>query len=273
MKRGDGRKAGLRFRVTDRLSSLPPPGRREGPFLWDGIINGPVRSRRLGVSLGLNLIPLHSKLCTFDCPYCECGFNTPKAPHSRWPSPDLVADALRKTLAHLGEAPDWITFAGNGEPTMHPRFPVVVQRVLEVRDRNAPGVKVAVMSNGLSAGKPAVRESLNHVDARLMKLDPGPTRLVNGVAYDRNRLIEDLRALVDVTVQALVVEGPDFSGASEPAVAEWLIALARLQPKAVQVYSIARPPADARVKPVARAQLEAIAARARQVIAGKVEVF
>ena len=80
----------------DRLGSLPPPGKLEGTFLWDGIINGPVRSRRLGVSLGLNLTPLHSKLCTFDCPYCECGFDTPKAPHSRWPSPDLVADALRK---------------------------------------------------------------------------------------------------------------------------------------------------------------------------------
>jgi wyosine [tRNA(Phe)-imidazoG37] synthetase (radical SAM superfamily) len=273
MKRGDGRKAGLRFRAMDRLGSLPPPGRLGGPFLWDGIINGPVRSRRLGVSLGLNLIPLHSKLCTFDCPYCECGFNTPKAPQSRWPSPDLVADALRKTLERLGEPPDWVTFAGNGEPTMHPRFSVVVQRVLEVRDRMAPGVKVAVMSNGLSAGKPAVRESLNRLDARLMKLDPGPVRLVNGVPYDRSRLVEDLRALVDVTVQALVVEGPGYSGASEPAVTEWLAALTRLQPRAVQVYSLARPPADARVKPVARAQLEAIAARARQVVAGKVEVF
>jgi wyosine [tRNA(Phe)-imidazoG37] synthetase (radical SAM superfamily) len=257
----------------DRLGSLPRPGKLEGTFLWDGIINGPVRSRRLGVSLGLNLTPLRSKLCTFDCPYCECGFNTPKAPQSRWPSPDLVADALRKTLERMSEAPDWITFAGNGEPTMHPRFPVVVQRVLEVRDRIAPGVKVAVMSNGLSAGKPAVRESLNRVDARLMKLDPGPVHLVNGVAYDRTRLVEDLRALVDVTVQALVVEGPDYSGASEPSVVEWLAALARLQPAAVQVYSMARPPADARTKPVARARLEAIAARARQVVTGKVEVF
>ena len=257
----------------DRSASLPPPGRLGGTFLWEGIINGPVRSRRLGVSLGLNLIPLHSKLCTFDCPYCECGFNTPKAPKSRWPSPDLVADALRKTLERLSEPPDWVTFAGNGEPTMHPRFAQVVERVLEVRARLAPGVKVVAMSNGLSSGKPAVRESLNRLDERLMKLDPGPAQLVNGVAYDRGRLVEDLRGLVDVTVQALVVEGPDYSGASEPAVAEWLTALARLQPKAVQVYSIARPPADARVRPVARARLEAIAARARQVVPGKVEVF
>ncbi|HXY19635.1 MAG TPA: radical SAM protein [Gemmatimonadales bacterium] len=257
----------------DRLASLPPPGKLGGTFLWEGIINGPVRSRRLGVSLGLNLIPLRSKLCTFDCPYCECGLNTPKAPRSRWPSPDLVADALRKTLEYLGEPPDRVTFAGNGEPTMHPRFALVVERVLEVRDRLAPGLMVAVMSNGLSCGKPAVRSALDRVDERLMKLDPGPPALVNGVAYDRRRLVEDLRGLVDVTVQALVVQGPGYDGASEESVGEWLAALARLQPKAVQVYSIARPPADPRVRPVARAQLEAIAARARRVISGSVEVF
>ena len=257
----------------DRLGSLPPPGKLEGTFLWDGIINGPVRSRRLGVSLGLNLIPLHSKLCTFDCPYCECGFNTAKAPHTRWPSPDLVADALRKTPEQLAEPPDWVTFAGNGEPTMHPRFPVVVERVLAVRDACAPRPKVVVMSNGLSSGRPAIRASLNRVDERLIKLDPGPPLLVNGVAVDRDRLVDDLRGLVDVTVQAMVVEGPGYSGAAEAAVAEWLDALGRLQPKAVQVYSIARPPADERVRPVARAQLESIAARARQVVSGSVEVF
>ena len=257
----------------DRLRSLPPPGKREGTFLWDGIINGPVRSRRLGVSLGLNLIPLHSKLCTFDCPYCECGFNTPKAPHARWPSPDLVADALRKTLERMDEPPDWVTFAGNGEPTMHPRFPVVVERVLEVREREAPGVKVVAMSNGLSSGRPAIRDALNRLDERLMKLDPGPVQLVNGVAYDRDRLVADLLGLVDVTVQALVVEGPGYDGASESSLREWLAALARLQPKAVQVYSIARPPADARVRPVARARLDEIAARARAVVSGRVEVF
>ncbi len=257
----------------DRLASLPPPGKVEGTFLWEGIINGPVRSRRLGVSLGLNLIPPHSKLCTFDCPYCECGFNTPKAHGSRWPSPDLVADALRKTLEHLEEGPDWITFAGNGEPTMHPRFSGVVDRVLEVRDHLGPGSRVCVMTNGLSAGKPAIRDALNRLDERLVKLDPGPPELVNGCALDRTRLIEGLRGLVDVTVQAMVVEGPGYSGAADAAVAEWLEALARLKPKAVQVYSLARPPADGRVTAVPRARLEQIAGRARMVVSAKVEVF
>jgi wyosine [tRNA(Phe)-imidazoG37] synthetase (radical SAM superfamily) len=257
----------------DDLASLPPPGHLEGTFLWEGIINGPVRSRRLGVSLGLNLIPPRSKLCSFDCPYCECGFNTPKAPGTRWPSPDLVADALRKTLERMDRLPDWITFAGNGEPTMHPRFPVVVDRVLEVRDRLAPRSRVCVMSNGLSAGRPAIREALNRLDERMMKLDPGPGEQVNGTAYDRARLIEDLRGLADVTVQAMVVAGPGYSGAGDAAIAAWVQALARLQPKAVHVYSLARPPADARVTAVPRARLEQIAERARAVVSGKVEVF
>ena len=260
--------------MSDRLAALPPPGNYEqGTFLWEGIINGPVRSRRLGVSLGLNLIPLHSKLCTFDCPYCECGRDTVKAPGSRWPSPDLVADALRKTLERMDAPPDYVTFAGNGEPTMHPRFPVVVARVLEVRDAIAPASRVCVMSNGLSAGRPAIRAALDRLDERLMKLDPGPTQDVSGVRYDRARLVEDLRALSDVTVQAMVVDGPGYSGATDDAIDDWLRALARLKPKAVQVYSIARPPADARVTPVARERLEAIAARARTVVSGTVEVF
>ena len=258
----------------DRLVSLPPPGNFvAGTFLWDGIINGPVRSRRLGVSLGLNLLPQRSKLCTFDCPYCECGRDTAKAPGTRWPSPDLVADALRKTLERMDVPPDWVTFAGNGEPTMHPRFSTVVDRVLAVRDRAAPGLKVVVMSNGLSAGRPAVREALNRVDQRLMKLDPGPVELVNGVGYDRARLVEDLRGLADVTVQAMVVEGPGYNGAADAEIEAWLAALGRLQPKAVQIYSIARPPADSRVRPVARERLMEIAARARRVVTGTVEVF
>src|SRR5574341_1867576 len=135
--------------------------RADGGFLWETIVNGPVRSRRLGVSLGLNLIPRGSKLCTFDCPYCECGRNTAKATDARWPSPDEVAHSLRHALERLAAPPEWITFAGNGEPTMHPRFPVVVERVLEVRELAGGGkTRVGILSNGLAAGKPAIRAAL-----------------------------------------------------------------------------------------------------------------
>jgi wyosine [tRNA(Phe)-imidazoG37] synthetase (radical SAM superfamily) len=252
---------------------FPSTGKVPGTFLWERIVNGPVRSRRLGISLGLNILPPRSKLCTFDCPYCECGFNTPKAEGEKWPSPDVVADALEKTIALSGLRPDWVTFAGNGEPTMHPRFPQVVDRVLEARERVQPQLKVGILSNGLSAGKPAIRDALDRLDARMMKLDPGPVERVNGVAYDRELLVANYRGLKDVIVQAMVVEGPDFSGASDVAVAEWLTYLARIAPKGLHLYSIDRIPADRSLKPVARERLMEIADRARGLVAGPIEVF
>jgi wyosine [tRNA(Phe)-imidazoG37] synthetase (radical SAM superfamily) len=259
--------------VNDLPLSIPKPGKLGGTFLWAGIINGPVRSRRLGISLGLNIVPPRSKLCTMNCPYCECGFNTAKAEGSRWPSPDLVADALGKTLDGLGVRPDWITFAGNGEPTMHPRFPGVVDRVLAVRDERAPTAKVGILCNGLAAGKPPVRDALNRLDARMMKLDPGPPERVNGVAYDRETLIRAYAGLRDLTIQSMVVEGPDWSGASEESVVEWLGYLRRIGPAALQLYSLDRPPANAAIKRVARDRLEEIADRARGAFHGTVEVF
>lgn len=254
-------------------ASLPKPGKLGGTFLWAGIVNGPVRSRRLGVSLGLNILPPRSKLCTMNCPYCECGFNTPKAEGSRWPSPDIVADALGKTLAGLEAPPDWVTFAGNGEPTMHPRFPGVVDRVLAVRDAHAPTAKVGILCNGLAAGKSAVRDALNRLDARIMKFDPGPPQAVNGVTYDRAQVVRNYAGLRDLTLQAMVVEGPGWSGASEEALAEWLGHLVRIGPAALQIYSLDRHPADESVKRVARDRLEEIADRARRAIHGTVEVF
>ena len=259
--------------MTDLPVSIPTPGKLGGTFLWAGIMNGPVRSRRLGISLGLNILPPRSKLCTMDCPYCECGFNAPRAEGARWPSPDIVADALAKTLEGPSVRPDWITFAGNGEPTMHPRFPGVVDRVLAVRDARAPAAKVGILCNGLAAGKPAIRDALNSLDARMMKLDPGPAEMVNGVAHDRERVVRSYAGLADVTIQAMVVEGPGWSGASDEAIEEWLGYLRRIQPVAVHVYSIARQPADPSIRRVARDRLEAIADRARGAIRGSVAVF
>ena len=256
-----------------RAAGFPSTGKLSGTFLWERIINGPVRSRRLGLSLGLNIIPPRSKLCSFDCPYCECGFNTPKAEGAKWPSPDVVADALSKAITLIGIRPDWVTFAGNGEPTMHPRFPLVVDRVLAARDRVAPGLKVGILSNGLAAGRPDVAAALNRLDARMMKLDPGPTDRVNGAAYDRELLVANYRGLKDVIVQAMVVEGPGFSGAADDAIAEWLNCLARIEPVAVHLYSLARAPADGSIKAVARERLLEIADRARGVTMGPVEVY
>ena len=242
--------------------------------LWETMVYGPVRSRRLGVSLGVNLLPQRSKICSFNCPYCQCGFNTPRATGSRWPSPDEVLHSLTRALARLTAPPDWITFSGNGEPTLHPRFAVVVDRVLAARDAAAPKARVAILSNGLTVGERAVRAALLRLDARIMKLDPGPMAKVNGASYDAERLVTQYQSLKPYTLQAMVVKGQGWDGSSDASLAAWLSLVARADPDAVQIYSLARPPADARVLNVARERLDVMATAIRKALPHAfVEVF
>jgi hypothetical protein len=175
-----------------RLGGATRP-RADGGFLWESIVNGPVRSRRLGISLGLNLLPAGSKLCTFDCPYCECGYNTPRVPGSRWPSPDEVAHALRRALERLPAVPDWITFS------------VTANR----RCTRASRWSSSGCSRCAPRWHPAIHAALGALDARIMKLDPGPRERVNGVRYDVNRLVGSYRALKRYTIQAMVTRGND----------------------------------------------------------------
>jgi wyosine [tRNA(Phe)-imidazoG37] synthetase (radical SAM superfamily) len=230
------------------------------------VVYGPVRSRRLGTSLGINLLPARSKVCSFDCPYCDCGFTTGKAAGARWPSPDEVGHALRRALARLPEPPDWIALSGTGEPTLHPRFAVVVDRVLAARDDVAPTTPVGVLSNGLLAGVPAVRDALLRLDGRFMKLDPGPPELVNAAPYEAGAVAESYRAMRPVTVQAMVARGAAWDGGSEASVAAWLPLLVRADPAAVQLYSIARATADPRVTNVTRERLLAMAVAIREAL-------
>lgn len=242
--------------------------------LWETMAYGPVRSRRLGVSLGLNLLPQRSKICSFDCPYCQCGFNTPRAEGSRWPSPDEVVHSMTRALARLPAPPDCITFSGNGEPTLHPRFAVVVDRVLLARAAAAPDARVAILSNGLTAGERPVRQALMRLDARIMKLDPGPMERVNGVRYNVDQLVDDYRRLKPYTVQAMVVKGRDWDGSSDASVAAWLPLVTRANPDTVQIYSLARPPADAKVQNVPRERLDEMAIAIRKALPhALVEVF
>lgn len=240
--------------------------RGDGGFLWETIINGPVHSRSLGTSLGVNVLPARSKLCGFNCPYCECGFNTAKADGSRWPSPDEIAHSLRRALGRLPGAPDAITLSGNGEPTLHPRFPIVVERVTEVRGELAPSARTVVLSNGLAAGTPSIAAALMRLDARMLKLDPGPRDQVNGTDYDVDRLAREYRALKPYTVQAMVAKGRDWDGSSDASVAAWLQLVVRADPDAVHLYSLARPPADLGVQNVPRERLEEMAIALRKAL-------
>ena len=142
-------------------------------MLFSEIVYGPIHSRRLGVSLGMEVMPLQHKLCTFDCVYCECGFNKPVS-HPVLPTREEVRAALERKLQALqseGVRPDVITFSGNGEPTLHPDFLGIIRDTVGLRDKYCPGAKVSVLSNSTQLGREDVVEALRLCDNRILKLD------------------------------------------------------------------------------------------------------
>ena len=244
--------------------------------LHEGIVYGPVRSRRLGRSLGINLTPAHLKLCSFNCSYCQYGWSE----HSRrasepgfehWPSAATVAKAVAVALRSIGaqkDRVDRLTLAGHGEPTMHPKFREVVAALKKVRDELAPGVPIAVLSNASTLERADVCAALAELDERYMKLDAGDTatlRSVNGSPLSIEQLVAGLKKVPDIVVQAMFVK--DRTGrvdnTGDLTVINWVGALDRIRPKAVQVYTIDRTPAFPYLQPVAPARLREIVQRVR----------
>ena len=143
-------------------------------IIYPSPIFGPVHSRRLGVSLGINLLPEDGKVCSFDCVYCECGFNADHRARKPLPTREEVRTALEAKLLDMqqnGPKPDVLTFAGNGEPTSHPHFPEIIEDTLALRDKYFPAAKVSVLSNSTFISRPAVFDALNKVDNNILKLD------------------------------------------------------------------------------------------------------
>jgi len=237
--------------------------------LIDGIVYGPVSSRRLGRSLGVNILPPRRKVCSFNCVYCQYGWTDLRAdPRALdWPSPDQVASAVAAALRTLDRnGLDRLTLAGHGEPTLHPAFPAIVDSLRAVRDREVPRARLAVLTNGSRLARPEVRQALLRVDECCVKLDGGDAgtiRRVNAAACDVAALLGALTGLPGVIVQALFVRDPRgrCGNDADEAVERWAAAIASIRPRAVHVYTIARGTALARLEPVPRERLEAIAAR------------
>lgn len=236
---------------------------------------GPVRSRRLGHSLGVNILPRNAKTCTFNCTYCQYGWT--KTPvlaatdvHSAWPSPTSIAKAVavrlqRALAAH--EPIDRITLAGNGEPTLHPEFPAVVEHLTEVRNQLMPAVPLAILSNAATLEFAGVVDALNGLDERYMKLDAGDTailRRMNGTTLSVEQILGGLRRLNGFVVQSIFVRDRlgRIDNAGDIAVAQWISLLTGLAPRAVHVYSIDRAPAWPYLQAIPFARLEEIARRA-----------
>jgi wyosine [tRNA(Phe)-imidazoG37] synthetase (radical SAM superfamily) len=238
--------------------------------LADGITYGPVRSRRLGASLGVNILPFGVKVCSFNCNYCQCGWTTDTVEEGlskyRWPGPPEAAEGLRKALLELrqrGEKLDCITLAGNGEPTLHPEFLEVVRALLAARDEVMPGVRVDILSNAAHLDRADVVEGLNLLDERYMKLDAGTDEQFLNMNSPVTEVgiwdvLRGLPKLRDFVIQAMFTRGRR-DNTDAKSVVDWIQAVKRVKPKAVQIYSVERVPADAKICPVERSLLEEIA--------------
>lgn len=236
--------------------------------LQDSVVYGPIHSRRLGSSLGINILPVSRKVCSSDCVYCQYGW-TPREP-SREPlprAPELLAeiDAAFRAHAQAGTRVDCITLAGNGEPTLHPDLLELVLGLKAMRDRHFPGAQVGILSDATQVTRPRVREALGHLDARYLKFDAADEatwRRINQplVPVDFPAMLEGLRALPDIVLQSMFIQGA-YDNADEPHVQRWVEAVGEIHPRSVQVYTIDRGTAAPGITEVPRATLEAIATR------------
>lgn len=238
--------------------------------IYPSPIFGPVHSRRLGVSLGINLLPADGKVCTFDCIYCECGFNADHRPALRMPTRQQVAEALEARLVQMqkeGPAPDVLTFAGNGEPTVNPEFPQIIDDTLRLRDRYFPQARVSVLSNATMITRPDVHAALMRVDNNIQKLDTFTRAYIDKVDrptghYDLDAILQALcRFNGHVIIQTMFLHGPGVSNTSDDFLLPWLDALKRIAPQQVMIYTIDRETPDPTLQKATRQELDAIAAR------------
>ncbi|MCX7985507.1 MAG: radical SAM protein [Bacteroidales bacterium] len=248
-----------------------------GTFLFDDIIFGPVKSRRLGNSLGINLLPEGKKICNFNCIYCECGWNSLETKQLQWPIPKIVEEQLRiklLTLAQSNTVVDTITFAGNGEPTMHPQFDTIVEKVIAVRDTLLPHAKIAVLSNATLIFKPSIRQALMKVDMNILKLDSAiedTCRILNQPTghFSIDETIENLKAFKgNCIIQTMFVRGiynkQFFDNTTPTELEAWIKAIKEIGPSLVMIYTIERDTPAKNIEKISSHELRRIAAIAEK---------
>ena len=236
-------------------------------IIYPSPIFGPVHSRRLGISLGINLLPPDGKVCTFNCIYCECGFNEDHRPSLPMPTREEVATGLEEKLCQMvadGQLPDVLTFAGNGEPTCHPHFAEIIGDTIRLRDKYCPKAKVSVLSNATMIHRQAVHDALMRVDNNIQKLDTIDPIYINKVDrpngnYDVNKIIERMKAFNGhLIIQTMFMRGDGVDNSGEEYVAPWLEAVKAIAPQQVMIYTIDREtPAQGLLK-ATHEQLDAI---------------
>jgi len=247
-------------------------------MLFHEIIFGPVKSRRLGVSLGINLLPSSGKVCTFDCIYCECGYNADGRTQEGFPSRETVAQALEAKLQELkatGIIPDVFTFSGNGEPTLHPEFEGIIDDTIELRNKYFPQAKISVLSNSTMIDKESVFRALNKVDNNILKLDSvfeDKTKLIDQPlqsSFSIAKLIENLKRFKgNLIIQTIFLKGVHngqyIDNTNEKEVNAWIEVLKEINPKQVMIYTIDRATPEKNLQKVSLEELDVIAEKLKK---------
>ena len=246
-------------------------------ILFREIIYGPVHSRRLGVSLGVNLLPLNGKLCSFNCIYCECGWNEEnRVEKPRFNRREDVRDTLEAKLQEMserGELPDVITFAGNGEPTLHPDFEEIIADTIALRNKFAPKAKISVLSNATQLHREPICRALRNVDNNILKLDSAIDATAKAIdmpccTYNVEIIKEQMKQFKgQMTLQTMFLRGSHnglpIDNTTEEEVQAWLNAVKEISPRDVMVYSIDRETPCKALEKVSREELEQIAEQLR----------
>jgi wyosine [tRNA(Phe)-imidazoG37] synthetase (radical SAM superfamily) len=245
-------------------------------FLHQSTVYGPLSSRRLGNSLGINLLPTKRKVCNFECIYCECGW-TDTAVKDQLPTVDQFRSELEISLKELSRTRaslDHITFAGNGEPTLHPQFSEIIDVTLVLRSRYFPEAKIAVLSNATRLRDRNIFAALRKIDERVLKLDAGTERMYQLIDLPEQgitlqKIVEDLKQFNgDLTIQTLFLRGmyknEIIDNTSPAEVSPWIRHLVEIRPKLVMLYSIERETPAENLEKISKADLESIAKRVRE---------
>jgi len=239
-------------------------------MLFQSIIYGPIHSRRLGTSLGVELMPLDHKLCTFNCVYCECGWNTPVS-HPVLPTREQVKAALEEKLSTLNSQLSTITFSGNGEPTLHPDFLGIIEDTIALRNQYCPQAKVSVLSNSTQLGRPDVVQALQLCDNRILKLDAATDEMMRRIDLPVNTQLTVAQIITwlqqfngDFTLQTCFLRGEHnglpIDNTTPEQLSAWYQAVDTLHPKQIMIYVIDRKTPEEHLSKIPRSEMDSIAA-------------
>jgi len=255
-------------------------------ILFDQIVFGPIKSRRFGISLGINLLPLQGKFCTFNCVYCECGLNED---HKKEKQVLFTAAEINASLQSRFEAlktggldPDNITFAGNGEPTMHPEFETIVENTIRLRNEFFPNAKITVLSNATRLDRENVKRALLRIDNNVLKLDAGTNATFQAInrptfPITLEKILIDLKSFKEnLTIQTMLirgdVEGKIVDNTTEEELTLWLKHIREINPKLVMLYPIDRQTPYRTLEKVPEVEFQALAKRIEE-LGIKAEMF